>query len=359
MKLTYNADQHAYRLDGKRCKSISAVAKIPDDDWNLSQWRQRMVLLGVAMSPALGTRAAAHHDDKSTLNQLVEEALTVARAHDAAGMGTASHRIAERVDLNLPVVETEHGTAVTTAWRKALESTGLEIVPELVERIVVHPPHLIAGRFDRVVHDTCANKLRVLDLKTGASAMNYPHAIACQLALYAYAPLMADLNGESGSTEKFTRMPDIDREVGLVVHMPNEQEAVVYEVDIAAGWQCVINVILPTLEWRKRKAVDLVNVAGGATTADTSLVVPLLRSYVLRRVQRLREQYPAALATLAARWPAEVPTLKQSDAHTEEQLDAIVKALDVAEAAHQIPFPDESDPRKIELPTQQPQGATA
>lgn len=358
MKLTYDAVQHAYRLDGKRCKSISAVAKIPDDDWALSQWRQRMVLLGVAHNPTLAEQAAAHHDDKGMLNRLVEEALTVARAHDAAGMGTASHRIAERVDLNLPVVETAHGTAVTTAWRKALEATGLEVVPDYVERIVVHPPHLIAGRFDRLVYDTCAKKLRVLDLKTGSSAMSYPHAIACQLALYAQAPLIASIPDGGGATEKLERMPEVDLEVGLVVHMPNEKEAVVYEVDIAAGWQCVTRVILPTIEWRKRKATELVSVAGSANEETNSLVVPLLRSYVLRRVERLRAEFPAALATLARRWPQEIPTLKQSDAHTEEQLDAILDAVNRTEAEHKLPFPDELDPRKSELPNQL-QGATA
>lgn len=353
MKLTYDAAQHAYRLDGKRCRNVSAVAKIPDDDWALSMWRQRMVLVGAAINPTLATRAAAHHDDKGALNSLVEEALTVAKAHDAAGMGTASHRIAERVDMGLPMVETVHGTAVTTAWRKALEATGLEIVPEFVERIVVHPPHLIAGRFDRLVYDTCAKKLRVLDLKTGSSAMNYPHAVACQLALYAYAPLLADISGDGGATEKFDRMPDVDREVGLVVHMPTPEEATVYEVDIAAGWDCVIKVILPTIAWRKRK--DLVAVAGRAAV-DDSLVIPLLRSYVLRRLQRLREEFPAVLQTLAARWPADIPTLKQSDTHTEQQLDIILALVTDAEASHGLPFCDESDPRT--QPTQQ-QGATA
>lgn len=357
MKLTYDAPTHAYRLDGKRCKSISAVAKIPDDDWALSQWRQRMVLLGAARNPTLAERAAAHHDDRAILNDLVEEALTIARAHDSAGMGSASHRIAERVDLNLPIVETVHGTAVTAAWRQALDATGLEIVPEYVERIVVHPPHLIAGRFDRLVFDTCAKKLRVLDLKTGHSAMDYPHAIACQLALYAYAPLLADISGEGGWTETFERMPDVDREVGLVVHMTtgSEAEATVYEVDIAAGWQCVIGAILPTIEWRKRK--DLVKVAGGST-AEPSLVVPLLRSHILRRLDWLRTNHPAALETLAACWPAGVPTLKQSTEHTETQLDAIAEAMNHVEATHRLPFFDESDPRTTE-PTKQPEGAIA
>ena len=244
------------------------------------------------------------------------------------------------------------------SWRKALEVTGLEVVPEFVERIVVHPPHLIAGRFDRLVYDTCAKKLRVLDLKTGSSAMNYPHAVACQLALYAQAPLMAELDGDGGATEKFRRMPEVDLDVGLVVHMPSETEAVVYEVDIAAGWQTVCKVILPTIEWRKRKAADLVNVAGEATV-DTSLVVPLLRSYVLRRLQWLRENHPAALEVVARRWPADMPTLKQSDAHSEEQLDAILALLTSAEAQHRIPFFDEDDPRRSETTNQPPARSTA
>ncbi len=355
MKLSYKAAGHAYYLDGKRCRNVSSVAKIPDDDWNLSKWRQRMVLLGVAHNPTLAERAAAHHDDKAMLNQLVEDALTAARAHDAAGMGTASHRIAERVDLGLPVVETIHGKGVTTAWRKALESTGLEIVPEFVERVVVHPPEKIAGRFDRLVYDTCAKSLRVLDLKTGESAMSYPHAVAVQLAMYAHAPLIAaPLKEEGGETNDLQRMPDVDQDVGLVVHMPTPETATVYEVDIAAGWDCFIKVILPTLAWRKRS--DLVTVAGEAK-ADESLVIPLLRSYVLRRLDRLKTEHPACLQTLAARWPAGLPTLKQSDAHTEAQLDAVLSLIVEAEAEHTVPFFDEDDPRK--QPTQQTQGATA
>jgi hypothetical protein len=355
VKLSYKAANHSYFLDGKRCRNISSVAKIPDDDWNLSKWRQRMVLLGAAINPTLATRAAAHHDDKSMLNQLVEEALSAARAHDAAGMGTASHRIAERVDLNLPVVETVHGTAVTTAWRAALQSTGLEIVPDYVERVVVHPPHLIAGRFDRLVYDTCAQRLRVLDLKTGESAINYPHAIATQLALYAHAPLIAaPLAEDGGTTEDLERMPDVDPDVGLVVHMPTPTEATVYEVDIAAGWDCFIKVILPTLAWRKRD--DLVTVAGQAK-ADESLVIPLLRSYVLRRLDVLRSEHPACLQSLAARWPADLPTLKQSEGHTEAQLDVVLALLSAVEADHGVPFPYEDDPRKE--PTQQTQGASA
>lgn len=354
MKLTYNAGRHAYSLDSKRCKSVSAVAKIPDDDWNLSQWRQRMVLLGVATNPTLAEQAAAHHDDKHKLNALVEDALTIARARDAAGMGTASHRIAERVDLNLPVVETAHGKAVTTVWRQALDALELEVVPEFVERIVVHPPHLIAGRFDRLVIDHRKDRLRVLDLKTGGSAMAYPHAMACQLALYANAPLYAVMDGEEGSTEEFRRMPDVDKEVGLVVHMPNDHEATVYEVDIAAGWDCVVNVIIPTLKWRKRK--DLANPIGtSSANAPNGLVVPLLRSYVLRRLEHLRANHPSVLEALARRWPAGVATLKHSDAHTEAELDSILAVMDEVEAKHKLPFFDESDPRKQPIT----QGATA
>ena len=42
MHLKYNDRQHAYWLDGSRCKGVTTVAKIPDDTYNLDQWRKRM-----------------------------------------------------------------------------------------------------------------------------------------------------------------------------------------------------------------------------------------------------------------------------------------------------------------------------
>src|SRR5918995_2258557 len=179
--------QHAYWLNDRRCKSITTVAKIPDNTYALEQWRKRMVALGMAMSPPLVEQAAAHFDDRDRLDQIAEAAMRVAKAHEAGERGTALHRIAERVDLDLDWIETPTSLKLRADWLAALEHAELEIVPELVERIVVYPEHMLCGRFDRI----CRRKngsLVMVDLKTGEQAIKYPHTMAIQLGLYAYAP---------------------------------------------------------------------------------------------------------------------------------------------------------------------------
>ena len=79
----------------------------------------------------------------------------------------------------------------------------------------------------------------VLDLKTGEKAVAYPHAIAIQLAIYANAPLMAGpLPPSGGETFDFAPMPaEVNKETGLVIHMPTESQVEVKRVDIAKGWE--------------------------------------------------------------------------------------------------------------------------
>jgi hypothetical protein len=48
VKLRYDDKQHAYWLDGRRCKGVTTVAKIPEDTYRLSLWSQRQVAIGVA-----------------------------------------------------------------------------------------------------------------------------------------------------------------------------------------------------------------------------------------------------------------------------------------------------------------------
>lgn len=52
---------------------------------------------------------------------------------------------------------------------------------------------------------------------------------------------------------------------------------------------------------------------------------------------------------LSRAWPEGVPTLKQADTHTDDQLEQIRETLNRVEAAHQMPFGD-VDPRKAQEP---------
>jgi len=335
MKLSYNDRQHAYWLDGKRCKGVTTVAKIPDDTFGLEKWKARQVVIGMASSPPLVDRAAAHFDERDKIDDIAEEAMVAAKAHEASGRGTAAHRITERVDLGLDWIDTPQARAIRQQWTAALDHAGLDIVPELVERIVVYPDELVAGRFDRIARRRSDGRLVVVDVKTGENAVKYPHSTCVQLALYANGPLLAgplERHGTSESTEVFEPMPDgLDRSVGVIVYLPPEGPAKVYELDLTAGWEAATGICFPTIAWRKRGRLI------------TELAAPALPAVApSERVGWLRQRVVALVdaghkGEVAASWPAGVPTLKQGGL-TDADIDQVALTLDQLEAEHGIPF---------------------
>jgi hypothetical protein len=339
-KLKYVDKNHAYYLDGKRAKSVTTVAKVPEDGYALELWSKRMVAIGLASSPELIESVAAHFDDRDKLNELVEEAETVARSHAAATRGTAMHRVTERADRGEAMLLTDLLADTVTAWRNALDVAGYEVVPEYIERAVVYPKERICGRFDRIVRRKADGLLRILDLKSGDRALKYPHSIAIQLALYANAPWMAAAwDGESGETTEFEPLPDgLDREIGLVLHMPEPGRVAIGKVNIAAGWEIAHRAVFPILDWRDLD--DLVTVVelelpnegpadpfeglnGEAVTTSSSSLqaappptppAPPAGTSPHARVEwiatRIGQLPPAQVQLLTTRWPAGVPTPK-------------------------------------------------
>lgn len=265
MKLKYVDSNHAYYLDGKRCKGVTSVAKIGTDTYALEQWKLRKVVEGLRAKPELLQEPAL--DDPGpripvTSGALVELALEAAGTNDAAAAGTAAHSLSERVDRGEEVEDHEIQTA--TNWKLALRAAGLQIVPDLMERVIVHPDQRICGRFDRLARRLSDGRLVIVDLKTGASAKNYPHSTATQMALYANAPLMGTIwEGDSGETSDFEPLPaDLDKNTGYMLHLPDDGEAGVYAVNIALGWKVCEQVIFPALRWQQTKNEKLLRRVG-------------------------------------------------------------------------------------------------
>lgn len=347
MRLKYNDEQHAYWLDGKRCRGVTSVAKIPDDTFYLDRWQRRMVAIGLASEPPLIQQVAAHVADKDKLDAICEKALQAARAHQAADAGTTAHRFTEVLDTGEKFLDTELAQQIQATWSKVLADGGFEVVEGMVERIAVHPDLLVAGTFDRILRRKADGRLFIADLKTGAKAISFPHSIAVQLALYANAPLLAGPLSAKGETTEFEPFPDVDKATGIVIHMPEPDQAEIFTFDIAAGWDCFRNVILPTLDWRKRD--NLVNKiasverrtppaapdAKGAGDGDPPAPAER-RAWIVDRVKALDAD---GRRVLARQWPDGVPTLKAFDGHTVEQLHLIEDALIKAEAAVEAPFP--------------------
>lgn len=324
MQLKYNDRQHAYWLDGKRCKGVTTVASIPDSRFAIEQWRGRQVVRGMALTPSLVERAAvANWDDKDTLNTIAEEALVASKSHEARDRGTAAHRITERIDLDELVVDTPLARQVQAAWKKALDDAGLEIMPEYVERIVVYPDRLLAGRFDRIARRKFDGTLCILDLKTGAGAIKYPHSTAIQLALYANAPLIAgQIPGDGGSTDQFASMPSVSKTVGYVVHMPSDELVEVHPIDIGAGWEAAEQIVFPTLDWRARR--DLVGDRPRAVASTSPMTDNIKgRLGILKMVDGARERVVQA-------WPTDVPP---KPPWSDDQAKAILDSLTRVELA--------------------------
>lgn len=285
MKLRYNDKAHGYWLtideadavefdtepvNGARCKSVTAVAKVPEDTYNIDRWQKRMVAIGLAMSPHLLESVAAHKDDKSKLNDLCEMAQVAAGTDQASERGTTAHRITELVDGGVDFIPTPTALRVAERWTALLEAAGIEIVSDLMERVIVYPKERICGKFDRMArvlpdgaiaqaYPDLAGMLATTDLKTGSGAISYPSSVLTQLALYANAPRLAGAwDGLDGETTKFEPLPaDLNRDHGIIVHL-TEDEGAIYIVDLALGWRAVSTLIFPTLRWRAIKPADMI-----------------------------------------------------------------------------------------------------
>lgn len=328
MKLKYSAKAHGYWLNGKRCKSPSAIAKVPDDSSALDFWRRRQTAIGLALQPHLLTAVAANADDNKALDAICEEAMTAAGASSGRDYGTAVHKITDLLDGGVFVLETPEVVAIRETWRNLLDAHDLEVVAS--EQVIVHPDLMVAGRFDRIVRHRASGRLFILDTKTGKSAADFLQAHAVQLWLYASAPLCAD--GPAGDADfevsDFVPMHRVDQSTALVAHLPMEGEASIIGVDIAAGRECFERVIRPTWAWRSRSDLRV-----------DDWQTPPLATNLLDRLRAIAAMSPDVAQRVREVWPSGCPKLSEGG-HTAEQLAQIQQIVEQAEALISAPFAD-------------------
>jgi replicative DNA helicase len=108
----------------------------------------RQVAIGLSNRPDLMISAAAHRDDKDKLNEVAESALEASQSSAKSNIGTALHRISERIDQGQPtgllpeiVIPDIEAYRIATAQLKTI----------WVERLVVNDELRVAGTPDRVV----------------------------------------------------------------------------------------------------------------------------------------------------------------------------------------------------------------
>jgi hypothetical protein len=303
---------------------VTSFARKLEDEFTLTKWKMRNVLIGAAQRPDIIAATLASVSYKGALDKLAEAAMDAAKANVGRELGTALHTLTEQADSGITVDMPSPIREDIAAYTQCLADLGVTVTR--MEEVVVIPDLKLAGRFDRLIN--VMGTTYVMDLKTGADLSYSWNSIAIQLALYAQAATI--YNPVTCTHEP---MPAVDQRRGLVVHLPAGQAtATPYWVNLAEGRRG-IDLTKSVLGWRSTKGVAeaAVNLRGE------------LREYVVAHVASIL--VAGFGAELAGCWPMDVPTLKAFDGHTEAQFDAILDACWRVEGDHSMPFIDMADPR--------------
>ena len=227
----------------------SSAAKVVDDTYNLELWARRGVVYGMAHSPDLVAQVLAlggapqtwDKAEKIVVNDLAVEAQRVSKAHAAAEIGTALHRMTERLDHG-ETVEAGEYQGDLDAYTAALANAGVIIEPAWIECKIVCDSLQMAGTADRIVRLAADSPIRqclplgpdevmIADLKTGATVNYGALGFSAQLAAYAHGQLY-DIQAD-----KRLPTPTISKQKGLIIHLPAGQATcALYLVDLVEGY---------------------------------------------------------------------------------------------------------------------------
>ena len=241
---------------GKSLQRVTTFIGMLKDSYALAQWQMRNVAKGVAASPDLAELVTAT-DDKDTLAQLCELALSKAGANEGRDIGTAIHAATEAADRNGGDYDGPYAAEVA-AWRTALDEHGLVIHTDLIEVSVAHERYRVCGTADRIV-ETPEHGLVVLDIKTG-NVERSAGVNVMQGHCYASASHVWDW-----PNDRLAAMPEVNQSIGIVAHLQPGGPCTLHWMDLAAGADGVALCLAIRDDWRPRKGL-LVPMADGAPT---------------------------------------------------------------------------------------------
>lgn len=329
----------------------TTISGLLDSRHAIEKWQQRHVAVGLASRPDLLAQVQSTTiEDKQTLNSVCQKALDASGADAAASMGTALHRVVEKVNLD-PDAEVPEAFAERIAeYRRVMAAHGVTVCTDAVEQIHVLAELGIAGMAD--AHVMVGGRRYVFDLKTGSSVDYGAGGYSVQLAIYANATSIYDPHAEAHRP-----MPDdLDRDRAIICHLPAKGgEATLKWLDISAGREALDHAVFAH-RWRSRKDLlvpfdvpavtneerPTAELVAEAFTGTTDATDELLD----RRRQRLLATLPFDVKD---KWQAQLPGVrgpKKADEWTAEQMDAI-------ERVFELPFSDEPLP-VVEAPEPAP-----
>jgi hypothetical protein len=224
----------------------TTFAKLASDTFLLDRWGLRMALKGLMSRADLQAAVASTPlTEKRKLNEIAEQCKDAMASGARARLGTALHKFTEDVDRGLGITAPDPWRDDVVAYTKRMNTSGLTVLPEYVERICIVPELDVAGTFDRLFRlsrpiaipgtsITLPKGMMVVgDLKTGEDLSYGWQEISIQLALYAHATHL--YNRE---THELEPMPEVSRSWAVIMHLPvGEEKCELYWLDIASGWR--------------------------------------------------------------------------------------------------------------------------
>lgn len=231
---------------------VTTFIKMASDTYNLEAWSARNVAKGVAMRPDLAARASTLDikANSKELNEIVREAKEVAGSRSAANMGTAIHNMSELWDSSRRDEVPEAHRPLMTAYQEMLDQHGINMVPELMERITVDCEYEVAGTFDRVgVQD---GKLRMMDIKTGSVYPDSFKEYAIQLWEYVKGVNTSGI-WDPQAQEWDELEQKVEEDFGYIIHLPADGSGCsLYKVDLEIGREGAAMCAAVRL-WRSKK----------------------------------------------------------------------------------------------------------
>jgi len=315
----------------------TTISEILESRHAIELWKMRNVAVGLAGRPDLLAQVASTSpDDKSTLNSACQSALDAADADAAANMGTALHRIVERVNLDPSAPVPEMFSERVEAYLAALAEAGLTVCTDAVERIHVIEELGISGMAD--FHATWAGDGRryVCDLKTGSGVAYGAGGYAVQLAIYSRATSLYRVEDDTHEP-----VPELAQDRGVIIHLPAKGgPAKVHWIDLAAGAEALPHAVFAH-RWRSRKDLlsdlelpELVPSDEVVEAAFPGAVVDVPATEAMLELRR--EQIVAALPDdrehVMAVWRRELQGVRGPKAASEwtaEQMDAVERAFEL------------------------------
>lgn len=238
-----------YMFRGQAHTRATTFAKSASSTHALSEWRERMVVLGLTMRRDL--LAMAHGKnvkrDRAELNSIASQAKDAAGVKVAANLGTAYHAFSERLDAGLMRLEDvpEEYRHRLAEYQRAVAAHGLVTRPEWIERSTAVRADQVAaelpvgGTLDRIFQ-LPNGELVIGDLKTGSDLSYGWGEIAVQLAIYAHGVNTHGLF--DWNTDTWEQMPApggrVRTDYGIVIHLPADGSGcTLYRIDLTAGWR--------------------------------------------------------------------------------------------------------------------------